>query len=173
MKKNFILKILIAGDAAVGKTSLLLRYVEDRFDERMTMTLGVDFFLKQVHFIDTDVKCLLQFWDLGGQQRFRHLMTSYIAGSRAALLLIDLTRPPEINSFLQWLNIVRLHDINLPIVLVGTKEDLKDVIVVEDELAIKIKETFNLVHYIKTSAKTGYNVNEVFEFIAKFLIKSG
>ena len=171
MKKNYIFKILIAGDAAVGKTSLLLRYVEDRFDESMTMTLGVDFFLKQVT-IDSGVNCLFQLWDLGGQERFRHLMPSYVAGARGALLLIDLTREPVINSLVQWLNIVRLHDINLPIVLVGTKEDLKDLIVVDAEAAKEIKETFNLIHYIKTSAKSGNNVTAVFDFMAKMLMEA-
>ncbi len=170
MKKNYIFKILIAGDAAVGKTSLLLRYVEDRFDERSAMTLGVDFFLKQVK-LDSGVNCLFQLWDLGGQVRFRHLMPGYVAGARGALLLIDLTREPVINSLVQWLNIVRLHDINLPIILVGTKEDLKDLIVVDIEAAEEIKETFNLIHYIKTSAKSGNNVKELFDFVAKMLME--
>ena len=169
MKKNYIFKILIAGDAAVGKTSLLLRYVEDRFDERSKMTLGVDFFLKQVN-LDSGINCLFQLWDLGGQERFRHLMTSYVAGARAALLLIDLTREPDMKSIVQWLNIVRLHDINLPTILVGTKDDLDELIVVNSEIAEEIKATFNLTHYIKTSSKTGKNVKEVFDYMAKMLM---
>lgn len=171
MKKNYIFKILVAGNASAGKTSLLVRYVEDKFDERSTMTMGVDFFIKQVNF-DSGKNCLLQLWDLGGQARFRHLMTSYVAGAKAALLLIDLTRAPEIRDLLQWLNIVRLHDINLPIVLVGTKNDLEDAIAVDDEGAEEIKNTFNLIQYFRTSAKTGQNISAVFDFIANILIKT-
>ena len=170
MTKNYIYKVLISGDASSGKTSLLRRYVDDKFDDSSIMTVGVDFFLKQVNY-DSGNNCLLQLWDLGGQKRFRHLMPSYIRGARGALLLIDLTRMPEINSMLEWVNILRLYDINLPIILVGTKNDLEDLIAFNDNYALKIKEMFNMIDYIRTSAKTGYNIKEVFNRMAKELIE--
>ena len=170
MTKNYIYKVLISGDASSGKTSLLRRYVDDKFDDSSIMTVGVDFFLKQVNY-DSGNNCLLQLWDLGGQKRFRHLMPSYIRGARGALLLIDLTRMPEINSMLEWVNILRLYDINLPIILVGTKNDLEDLIAFNDKYALKIKKMFNMIDYIRTSAKTGYNIKEVFNRMAKELIE--
>ena len=167
--KNYIFKILIIGNASVGKTSLLRRYVNGMFDESTIMTIGVDFFTKEIGC--NNAKCLLQLWDLGGQERFRYLLDNFVMGARGALLLFDLTGMPLIEDILEWVNIVRLHDLKLPILLIGTKLDLKDLIAVDDEEALNIKNTFNMIDYIKTSAKTGYNVEEAFEILARQLIK--
>jgi small GTP-binding protein len=168
-KKNFVFKIIVAGDGGVGKTTLLRRFVNGVFDESTIETVGVEFFLKEVEF--NNAKSSLQLWDLGGQERFRYLLDSFVMGSRAALLLIDLTRLPKIQGVLDWVNIVRLHDIDLPILLVGTKYDLEDAIAIDDESALTIKNTFNMFDYIKTSSKTGYNVDEVFERITRALVQ--
>ncbi|MFX0009134.1 MAG: Rab family GTPase [Candidatus Hermodarchaeota archaeon] len=168
-KKNYVFKILVAGDGGVGKTTLLRRFVKGIFDESTIETVGVDFFLKEIEF--DEVKCSLQLWDLGGQERFRHLLENFIMGSRAALLLMDLTRLPKMQDIVNWVNMVRLHDMNLPILLIGTKYDLEDAIAIDDESALTIKNTFSMFDYVKTSSKTGYNVDEVFERITKELIK--
>jgi small GTP-binding protein len=165
--RNYIFKILIAGNATVGKTSLLRRYVDGMFDDSSVMTVGVDFFTKDLLF--DNIHCSLQLWDLGGQKRFRYLLDSYVMGARGALLLFDLTMMPKIGDILEWVNIVRLHDINLPIILVGTKNDLEDYTAVDDESALHIKNAFNMIDYIKTSAKTGYNIEKVFDTLTKKL----
>ena len=165
--RNFIFKILVAGEGGAGKTSLLRRYVDGMFDESNVMTVGVDFFTKDVLF--DNVHCSLQLWDLGGQKRFRYLLDNYVMGARGALLLFDLTMMPKIGDILEWVNITRLHDINLPIILVGTKNDLEDFIAVDDESAHHIKNAFNMIDYIKTSSKTGYNVDKLFDLLAKKL----
>lgn len=169
--KNYIFKILLAGNGGTGKTSLLRRYVDGMFDESSIMTVGVDFFIKEIDF--NNAHCLLQLWDLGGQERFRHLLENFVMGARGALLLFDLTRMPLIKDILEWVNIARLHDINLPIILVGTKLDLEDFIAVDDDSALHLKNTFNMIEYIKTSAKTGYNVERVFEILVKRLTEIG
>lgn len=166
--KNFIFKILIIGNASVGKTSLLRRYVNGMFDESSIMTVGVDFYTTELAY--DNARCLLQLWDLGGQERFRYLLENFVMGARGALLLFDLTRMPKIGDILEWVNIARLHDLNLPILLVGTKSDLEDIIAVDDESALHLKNTFNMVDYIKTSAKTGSNVEEAFEILIKRLV---
>ena len=165
--RNYIFQILIAGNATVGKTSLLRRYVDGMFDDSSVMTVGVDFFTKDLLF--DNFHCSLQLWDLGGQKRFRYLLDSYVMGARGALLLFDLTNMPKIGDILEWVNITRLHDINLPIILVGTKHDLDDYVAVDDDSALHIKNAFNMIDYIKTSAKTGYNVESVFDTLAKKL----
>ena len=76
MTKKFILKILTAGEGGVGKTTLLQRYVEGKFSEETKMTIGVEFFLKEME-ID-EKHCTLQLWDFGGQERFRFLLESYV-----------------------------------------------------------------------------------------------
>jgi GTPase SAR1 family protein len=92
-------------------------------------------------------------------------------GARGALLLFDLTRMPKIGDILEWVNIARLHDLNLPILLIGTKSDLEDMIAVDDDSALHLKNTFNMIDFIKTSAKTGYNVDKAFETMTKQLVK--
>lgn len=169
MQKYYLFKVVVAGDGGVGKTTLLRRYVDGMFDESTIMTVGVDFFLKQLDF-NSSITCALQLWDLGGQKQFRHLMSNYIMGARGALLLIDLTRMPEVNNVLEWVNIVRMHDIDLPIILVGTKLDLEEAIAIDDDTALNIKETFNMIDYMKTSSKTGHNVERVFERMAERLM---
>ncbi len=166
--RNFVFKLLVAGNGGVGKTTLLRRYVDGIFDESTITTIGVDFFLKEMSLEEGN--CSLQLWDLGGQERFRHLLSNFIMGARGALLLFDLTKMPQMLHILNWVNMVRLHDLDLPIILVGTKLDLEDVIAVDDETALDIKNTFNMLEFIKTSSKTGYNVNHVFECIAKELM---
>lgn len=168
--KNFVFKILVGGDGAVGKTTLLRKYVDGKFDESSIATVGVDFFIKQVIYENVG-SCTLQIWDLGGQERFRHLLESFIMGAKGALLLFDLTRMPKIDDILNWVNIVRMHDFNLPIILVGTKLDLEDFIAVDDESAKSIKNAFNMIEYVKTSSKNGTNVELVFNLIVEELIK--
>jgi small GTP-binding protein len=166
--KTYIFKILLAGNGGAGKTSLLRRYVDGFFDDRTIMTVGVDFFIKEVDF--DNAHCLLQLWDLGGQERFRYLLENFVMGARGALLLFDLTRMPKIGDILEWVNIARLHDLTLPILLIGTKSDLEDLIAVDDDSALHLKNTFNMIDFVKTSAKTGDNVEKVFEILAKRLV---
>jgi Ras-related protein Rab-11A len=97
-------------------------------------------------------------------------MENFVMGARGALLLFDLTKMPVINEILEWVNIVRIHDINLPILLVGSKVDLESAIAVDRETATHIKNIFNMIDYIQTSSKTGHNVSEVFIRIIKYII---
>jgi Ras-related protein Rab-11A len=168
--KNFVFKILVAGNGGVGKTTLLRRYVDGVFDDSTIETVGVDFFIKEVLIDDINAHCTLQLWDLGGQERFRYMLENFVMGARGALLLFDMTKMPVISEILEWVNIVRIHDINLPILLVGSKLDLESVIAVDKETGKHIKNTFNMIDYIQTSSKTGYNVSEVFIRIIKYII---
>ena len=168
--KNYIFKILVGGNGGVGKTTLLRRFVDGVFDESTIETVGVDFFIKEMSIEDINAHCTLQLWDLGGQVRFRYMLENFVMGSRGALLLFDMTKMPVINEILEWVNIVRVHDFNLPILLVGTKLDLDGAIAVDKETALNIKNTFNMIDYIQTSSKTGHNVREVFDRIIKHII---
>ena len=169
--RNFVFKIIVGGNGAVGKTTLLRKYVDGTFDESSIATVGVDFFIKQVVYENIGT-CTLQIWDLGGQERFRHLLESFIMGAKGALLLFDLTSLPKIDHLLNWVNIVRMHDFDLPIILVGTKLDLEEFIAVDDESANSIKNTFNMLDYLKTSSKTGINVEKVFDVMVEELMKN-
>ncbi|MHA1488677.1 MAG: Rab family GTPase [Promethearchaeota archaeon] len=169
MPKKFILKILTAGEGGVGKTTLLRRFVEGQFSAETKMTIGVEFFLKE---IELDSKqCTLQLWDFGGQDRFRFLLESYVLGAKGALLMFDLTRPITLDNLEQWVKIVRKWDPDLPILFIGTKIDLDDEIMVQDDYALSFKEQFNLFDYFKISSKSGENVSEVFKVITRKILE--
>ncbi|MFO7795847.1 MAG: Rab family GTPase [Promethearchaeati archaeon] len=169
MGKKFILKLLTAGEGGVGKTTLLHRYVEGKFSQSTKMTIGVEFFLKEVQINSQD--CTLQLWDFGGQERFRFLLESYVLGAKGALLMFDLTRIQTLENLEQWVNIVRKGDPNLPILFLGTKLDLKDEIMVDDEYAKSFMEELNLFDYLKISSKTGENVQAAFELLTTRILE--
>jgi small GTP-binding protein len=169
MPKKFILKILTAGDGGVGKTTLLQRYVEGKFSADTKMTIGVEFFLKEV---EVDGKqCTLQLWDFGGQERFRFLLESYVLGAKGALLMFDLTRPMTLENLNQWVDICRKGDPNIPILFLGTKLDLVGDIMVEDDYALSFKQQYNLFDFLKISSKSGHNVQEAFELLTKKILE--
>ena len=170
MPKKFILKILTAGEGGVGKTTLLHRYVEGKFSEETKMTIGVEFFLKETE-ID-EKHCTLQLWDFGGQERFRFLLESYVLGAKGALLMFDLTRYQSLENLDQWVKLVRRGDPNLPILFLGTKFDLTDEIMVEDDYAQEYIDKYNLIGYLKISSKTGDNVIEAFNSLTKKILDS-
>lgn len=169
LPKKFILKILTAGEGGVGKTTLLHRYVEGKFSAETKMTIGVEFFLKE---IEVDGKqCTLQLWDFGGQERFRFLLESYVLGAKGALLMFDLTRPMTLENLQEWVNIVRRSDNDLPILFLGTKLDLENDVMVDDDYAQQFREKFNLFDYLKVSSKSGQNVFESFELITRKILE--
>lgn len=169
MAKKFILKILTAGEGGVGKTTLLHRYVEGKFSAETKMTIGVEFFLKELEIDDKRVTC--QLWDFGGQERFRFLLESYVLGAKGALLLFDLTRPMTLENLGQWVDICRKGDPDLPIIFIGTKLDLVDEIMVDDDYAEEFQKEYKLFDYIKISSKTGNNVNTAFHTLTRKILE--
>ena len=170
MSKSIVLKVLTGGDGGVGKTTLLHRYVEGKFSSETKMTIGVEFFLKEL-MID-DQKVLLQLWDFGGQERFRFLLKSYVIGARGALLMFDLTRAMSLERIPEWINICRKENPNLPILFLGSKADLADDINISKDYIMSYKEQFNLYDYLEVSSKTGQNVEFAFESVTKEILKS-
>jgi len=170
MSKSIVLKVLTAGEGGVGKTTLLHRYVEGKFSSETKMTIGVEFFLKEL-MID-DQKVLLQLWDFGGQERFRFLLKSYVIGARGALLMFDLTRAMTLEKIPQWVNICRKENPNLPILFLGSKADLVDDMNISKDYITSFMDQFNLYNYLEVSSKTGNNVESAFENVTREILKS-
>jgi len=166
---SILLKVITCGEGGVGKTTLLHRYIEGVFLADTSLTIGVEFFLKEIKI--EDKKILLQVWDFGGQDHFRPLLKNYAKGARGALILFDLTRPSSLNRIEQWVNICKQEDQDIPIIFLGTKLDLKDQITIDDDIALKFKEDYGFFDYLKISSKTGENVQFAFELLAKELVK--
>ncbi|MFX0081591.1 MAG: GTP-binding protein [Candidatus Hodarchaeota archaeon] len=165
-----LLKVITAGDGGVGKTTLLYRYVEGKFLADTKMTLGVEFFLKEMYIKGETIT--LQVWDFGGQDHFRPLLKDYSLGAKGALLLFDLTRPSSLENIEQWVNICRGENPGIPIIFLGSKLDLRDSITVEDKFARSFPEKYGFFKYLKISSKTGVNVDLAFRLLAKEIIKN-
>ncbi len=160
-KYNF--KVLIIGPGAVGKTSLINRYVNNQFSLKYKFTIGADFLMKNVEYKPSKT-AKLTIWDIGGQERFRFLNRSFYKGANGALLVFDLTRENTYTESKRWLNDMRsIIEDKIPVVLIGNKLDLIPEIgeVVDRNDTIKFAKKEDLL-YIETSAKTGDNVEDAF-----------
>jgi small GTP-binding protein len=169
MKRQVFLKILVAGDSAVGKTTLVHRYTTGEFVDTKTMTVGVEFVLKELS-LSNDTSCHLQLWDIGGQERFRFMVKKYIPGARGALLLFDTTNWKSFVNIDKWTQLLRIYDKNLPILLIATKYDLKEYSMVADYYAEIKQKKLHMIDYVKTSSKNGLNVDNVFEILAEYIV---
>jgi len=169
MSKVKVLKIIITGNGGVGKTTLLHRYIEGKFLVNTCMTIGVEFFIKELE-IDGD-KVLLQIWDFGGQERFRFLLKNYAKGTRGALFLFDLTRPLSLENIDNWIDICRSEDPTVPILLIGSKADLEDSSSLDERFIQNMLEKYNFFNFIKVSSKSGSNVETAFKLIAEEIVK--
>ncbi|MFX0025841.1 MAG: GTP-binding protein [Candidatus Hermodarchaeota archaeon] len=172
---DYLFKSIVVGDGGVGKTALTLRFSKGFFTEDYKMTIGVDFHVKTIS-IDTSegtIKCKLQLWDTGGQERFSSIRPMYYRGSLGAVLVFDLTNYASFEHLPQWIEEVRANiKSEIPLLLVGNKNDLTDQRTVSIEEINKFTRDFNL-YYMETSAKTGDGVGDCFYILACLMIGSG
>ncbi|XP_040036981.1 ras-related protein Rab-6A isoform X2 [Gasterosteus aculeatus] len=160
-------KLVFLGEQSVGKTSLITRFMYDSFDNTYQATIGIDFLSKTMYLEDRTIR--LQLWDTAGQERFRSLIPSYIRDSAAAVVVYDIT---NVNSFQQttkWIDDVRTErGSDVIIMLVGNKTDLADKRQITTEEGEQRAKDMNVL-FIETSAKTGYNVKQLFRRVAAAL----
>ena len=166
---DLMFKIMMLGDDYVGKTALTIRYISGFFVEDLKLTIGIDFYSKITHFQGKRVK--LQFWDFGGEKRFRFLFHQYCKGVNAALFLYDITNRLSLNHLADWTQIIREHSGDIPIILVGTNLHLEANREVSREEGMLIAENYKLSGFKEVSARTGQNVNQLFEDVIEILFE--
>ena len=160
---------MMLGDAAVGKTSLTLRFISGFFLQDLKLTIGVDFYSKTTNFKEKKVK--LQIWDFGGEERFRFLLHQYCKGANAAFFLYDITNRLSLDHLPDWTQIIREHAGDIPIMLIGSKVDLQEFRAVTREEGILAAKKYNLSTFIELSSKTGQNVEKSFDVITEILFE--
>lgn len=168
-KYDKLFKLLVIGEAGVGKTCILLRYTSDSFTNNHLPTIGIDFKLKLIKIDGYDIK--LQIWDTAGQERFRTITQSYYKGAQGIILAYDVTDPKSFKNITNWIRQIDSHaQKNVHKVLVGNKCDKADRKIKEEEGKQLAEE--NDMTYFETSAKTGQGINEAFEYLAKLILKN-
>ena len=167
---DYTFKVMMLGDASVGKTSLTIRYISGFFLEDLKLTIGVDFYSKNILFRESRVK--LQIWDFGGEERFRFLLSQYCKGANAAFFLYDITNARTLDHLSTWTELIRKHAGHIPIMLIGSKMDLAEFRAVERDEGIRTAKNHNLSAFIELSSKTGQNVEEAFIKMAEILFET-
>ena len=152
-------KIVFIGNPTAGKTSLLNRICNDKFEQNYDSTIGVDFFTKTVFYNETIFK--LQLWDSAGQEKYRALIPSYIRGASIIFLIYDLNHHESFESINNWLGFVNQYTNKqqVKLVLVGNKKDLERNVTIDEGKKLAEKEG---MIFFETSAKTGDGVIEMF-----------
>lgn len=166
---DFSFKIMMLGDASVGKTSLTIRYISGVFDENLKLTIGLDFYNKTIPFRGKKVQ--LQIWDFGGAEKFRFLLSQYSKGAHGAFLLYDITNASTLEHLPDWIQIVRKHAGEIPIILIGSKFDLHEFREVSQEDGIIVAKKYNLASFIELSSKMGTNIEKAFEIMTEILFE--
>ena len=171
---DYRFKLVLLGEAAVGKTSLFHRFISGEFNDDYSSTIGAKFLTKVIE-INTPQgleQVSLAIWDVAGQPRFEDLRTTFYRGASGALLLFDITRKESFEKLPLWLKeLNRVMVKNIPYIIIGNKIDLikkygrqvetKDVKEYVDEIGSI---------YIETSAKTGENVENAFLKLTELMV---
>ena len=171
--KYFRRKICLLGDAAVGKTSLIRRYVEDQFDDKYVVTLGTKVTMRELVVQDTEkkpsVKLTLMIWDILGQREYKRLQTSFYKGANGALVVADSTRRETLESINGWILSLFNSVGKVPVLILLNKSDLTDQSAISPDEVDDIAKKYH-TSFLTTSAKTGENVDLAFQKISETLV---
>lgn len=159
---EYLFKLLIIGDAGVGKSSLLLRFADDTFTSAYINTIGVDFKIRTVEYQGKKIK--LQIWDTAGQERFRTITATYYRGTHGVIVVYDVTDRDSYENVRRWMSEIDNNCDAVNRVLVGNKVDMVNDIRVSPEEASEYATKLNIPHFL-TSAKSSEQVDTMFEKI--------
>jgi small GTP-binding protein len=158
-------KICLLGEFAVGKTSLVRRFIEERFDDRYLSTIGVKISRRQL--MRPYGKLNLLLWDLAGSDEFNgQIRANYLRGAAGALIVCDLTRAETLSGFQRYVDQIQAVGLSIPMVFVGNKVDLPESRAISEAELATIAQQFG-APYFASSAKTGENVETIFERLAE------
>lgn len=166
---DLTIKLLVLGDSAVGKSSLLMRYCESKFDSNFVITIGVDFKNKVIQRWGRKVR--LQVWDTAGQERFRTITPSYYRTAQGVILAYDITYEKSFDNVKYWLKNLAEYNNDAAKILVANKVDRANERAVKTEQGQKLAEEYNMV-FFETSAKSNVNVDAAFEKIADLVAET-
>lgn len=153
-------KLVLFGKASVGKTSLVDRFINNKFQADYISTLGYNVYEKQV--IHEKMQISLMIYDIGGQEQFRELRKRYAQGANTAIIVFDITNRESYNAVPNWRQDLKLFAGEIPFIIIGNKVDLEDSRQVSNEEAMQLSFQLGALDFFETSAKTGEKVDEAF-----------
>jgi small GTP-binding protein len=163
-KGAYIVRLLMVGDSACGKTSLVLRFDQNVFSTKFVTTIGVDYRDKMVKIENTSMR--LQLWDTAGQERFRSLTSNFFGRADGFVLTFDISNRPSFDHVVGWMRDIKTRaPPDCDIVLCGNKSDLDNDRVVSYEEGKQLADEYG-VQFFETSALTGQNVDKMFTALA-------
>ena len=162
------LKILILGDSSVGKTTLLLKYVDGYFPTVYVATIGVEYKIKRININGIDIS--LQIWDTAGQERFRGITKNFMKGADGIIYVYDITKKSSFESLKNWIFQSEEATEGFKKIIIGNKIDLEKERQIAKESLNKFCQSRN-IKGMEVSAKNDVNVNECFETLAKLIIE--
>ena len=164
-------KIIVVGDSGVGKSCLTMKGTKNHFEECYSPTVGFEFFTFNIRISDKNIK--LQIWDTCGQEAYRSLITSFYRNSSLAIIAYAIDNENSYNNIEAWLNEIKSQaNPETKVFLIGNKVDLDNARKVRTEAARQFSKDHGFHYFIETSAKTGFNAQNVFIQAAKELYKS-
>ena len=161
---DYIFKVALIGDSATGKTSILLRFIDDYFTEDTKSTIGVDFKIVSL-LLDPKVYAKMQIWDTCGSERFKSLTSSFIKTCSAFILVFDLTRTSTFQNIEHWIRTIKENTSPKFLILIGNKSDLVEQRALNKDFILEYcqKHFFN---YLEISAKNNSNIEIMFKEVA-------
>jgi small GTP-binding protein len=175
-KAKYHMKIIVCGTGAVGKTSLVRRFVEDKFEFNYLLTVGMEPSNRKLE-VENNLETFLVnlvIFDVAGQDRFMTLRDVFFRKASGALLVFDLTRPETLDDLYEWKKQIddRLGADRIPNVLIGNKSDLDDSIQLDYEaLEDNVIPDFKPLEYLETSAYLDKNIHKAFSILTKEILK--
>jgi small GTP-binding protein len=169
ISKELMYKVILAGDGAVGKTSLIEKFITGKFEKDYRMTLGTNIFAKSLSVDGSSVKLII--WDLAGQPHFKHVRAGFYLGAAGALLVYDVTRRATLENLDNWRGEMAKNTGEISAsVVVGNKCDLDNLREVKKGEGKAYADGIN-APFFETSAKAGDNVESAFLALARCIVK--
>lgn len=167
-KNQHLYKVIVIGDYAVGKTSLIKRYTEGYFTPNYKLTIGVDFAVKAVDW-DDNTTVSLQLWDVAGHERFGTMTSVYYKYAIAAVIVFDLSRPATFDAVLKWRDdvnskVVLANNEPIPALLLANKADIPGV-TIDREMLDKFVKDNGFIGWYETSAQKNTNVDDAMKYL--------
>ncbi|KAF6017176.1 hypothetical protein EB796_024506 [Bugula neritina] len=161
---DYIFKLILVGDKAVGKSSLTLRFADDTYSERHVTTIGIDMKIRTIELHGKTIK--LNIWDTSGEEKFRSITRNYYRGAHGIIVVYDVTDETTFRSVPQWLQDVdKFANSNVDKLIIGNKADMTNEQVVDTRMAQDYAEQLN-IPFLETSAKQSTNVDQAFFTLA-------